>query len=244
MPQFYSGQPRILALVLLSVFAWTLSSTAQMTVTWQAQPFPTDSDWPGSQGQPAVITANEVILNARPARSLEVFSGPLTINFDVFVEARATQGGGITLSFISPGQPLDKDLANATAFQMIYHDPGYYSGQDVLQVTQVTNKSGTIVWGETPLPFTITGGTTYHISMNVAGNGAVGWSVNGQPYSLPNSTAVPFSQYQLQLGGWEPGDIWHVQNFTVVPEPATVMLVGVSLLGLATVLRRRKYGVE
>jgi hypothetical protein len=241
MQQFHSGRPRLLVLVLLSMFAWALESRAQ-PVTWQALPFPTDSDWPGPTGDPAVITLNEVILNARYARSQEVFSGPLTIDCDVFVEARTTQGGVFTLFFASPGQPLDKDLADYTAFQMLYRDPGYYSGQDGLLITQVINKSGNQVWGE--IPFTVTGGTSYHLSMGVAADGALSLSIDGQSYALPNSTAVPFSQFELQLGGWEPGDYWHVQNFTVVPEPATVMLVGVSLLGLAIVVRRRKNAFE
>ena len=236
MQQFYSGQPRLLVLVLLSMFACALESRA-LTVTWQALPFPTDSDWPGPTGDPAVITPNEVIINGRPARSQEVFSGPLTINCDFFVEARTTEDGVFTLNFASPGQPLDKDLAFRTAFQMIYRNPGSYSGQDGLQIVQVNNGSGTVVWGE--IPFTVTGGTTYHLSMDVAANGALSLSINGQSYSLPNSTAVPFSQFQLDLGGWQPGDYWHVQNFTVVPEPATVMLVGLSLVGLAGIVRRR-----
>jgi hypothetical protein len=236
MQQFHSGQPRLLVLVLLSMLACALESRA-LTVTWQAQPFPTDSDWPGPTGDPAVITPNEVILNARPARSQQVFSGPLTINCDVFVEARTTSDGVFTLSFASPGQPLDKDLASQTAFQMIYRNPGDGSGQDGLLITQVINKSGNQVWGE--IPFTVTGGTTYHLSMGVAADGALSLSIDGQSYPLPNSTAVPFSQFELQLGGWEPGDYWHVQNFTAVPEPATVMLVSLSLVGLAGIVRRR-----
>lgn len=237
MQQFYSRQPHLLVLILLSVFAWVQLSSAQ-TVTWQALPFPTDSNWPGPFGEAAVITANEVILNGRPARSVQAFSGPLSIQCDVSLAARTNGTGVFTLSLLPLGQPLDKDLASQTAFQMIYRNPGNGSGQDGLLIVQIANKSGTRVWGE--VPFTVTAGTFYHISMDVAASGALSLSINGLPYSLPSTTAVPFSQFQLQLGGWMPGDFWHVTNFTAVPEPSTSMLVGASLLGLATVMRRRK----
>jgi hypothetical protein len=66
--------------------------------------------------------------------------------------------------------------------------------------------------------------------MTVGTAGQLTLNVNGTPFALPSSTDIPLSQYQMELDGWQPDNTWHVLNFTAVPEPATVALVGMGLL--------------
>jgi hypothetical protein len=49
----------------------------------------------------------------------------------------------------------------------------------------------------------------------VAANGQLSLSVNRQSYSLPNTAAISFSQFQLEVMGWQPDDIWIVLDATV-----------------------------
>jgi hypothetical protein len=192
--------------------AWTLPVRAQ---TWQALPFPSDSSWPGPFGQPAVITNNEIILDGQPVRSVQTFSGPLTINFDVSLDARTTTDGALEMYFIPPGQSLSNSLTNATHFRIVYrNDPTL--GPDALYFEQIISATtATPLWGPTPFP--VATGTVYHVNMDVSPTGALRLNIDGKAFSLSNTVNVPFGQFQIQLEGWQPDDVWHVTDFTAVP---------------------------
>jgi len=194
--------------------AWTLPVRAQ---TWQALPFPSDSSWPGPFGQPAVITNNEIILDGQPARTIETFSGPITMDCDVSLDARTTTDGAFWLFFIPTGVALDKTATNSIFFQLGFEN----FGQDVMGVFKrqgiPQNPPDTALFS---MPYTLNTGTAYHVTLGVAGNGALSLSVNGQPYSLSNAAVLPFNQFQVQIAGWQPDAIWHVTDFTAVSGPA------------------------
>jgi hypothetical protein len=208
MRQFRFRTSWLLALVLLS-----LCGCRAQKVTWQALPFPYDSDWPGSTGQSAIITSNKVILDAQPARAMETFSGPITIDCDVSLDARTGTDGAFLLFFIPPGVALDKTATNSIIFQL-----GYTKfGRDELYILKrrgIPQNPPDVAIFSTPYP--VRAGTTYHVTLGVAATGALSLSVNDQLYPLTNAAALPFSQFQIQIQGWQPDNFWHVKNFTVV----------------------------
>ncbi len=216
---------KLLAPIFVALLAWAAPANSQ--VTWQALPFPVDSNWGGSQGQPATINPNQVILNGQPVRSLQTYSGPCSLSCDVSLNTIAATDGGFWLNFIPLGQPVNSNLTSGIKLSINYGG----SSSDGLQAWKYPYPPANELWSNA---FTFAAVTNYHIAVSVAANGVLGLSVNGQPYSLPNSTALAFSQFQLQLQGWQPTDTWTVNNFTVVPEPTTAMLVGVGLVALAT----------
>jgi hypothetical protein len=232
MQPFHSCQPRIAALIFLSVFAWTLSSNAQITATWQ--PLPTDSSWQGPPiGQPTIVSGNTVIVQDRNARTLESFSGPLTIDADVILNTRTIDDEcAFTLAFIPVGLGTDEPIHNATWFHFLARN----FGTDAIGIDQGSGVATTNVWPETSFPLVV--GQTNHLTFTVAADHTLSLAVNGNSYALPGTATMDLSQYQLQIQGW--GNIWTVSNITLVPEPTTLVLVSVSVLGLATVVRRRK----
>jgi len=208
MRQFHFRTSWLLAFVLLS-----LCGCRAQKVTWQALPFPSDSDWPGPTGQSAIITSNEVILDAQPARSVETFSGPITIDCDVSLNARTATDGAFLLFFIPTGVALDKTATNSIIFQLGYKK----FGRDELYILKrrgIPQNPPDVALFSTPYP--VRAGTTYHVTLGVAATGALSLRMNGEPYSLTKAAALPFSQFQIQIHGWQPDDFWHVKNFTVV----------------------------
>lgn len=225
------------ALVFVTIFIGAVSAYAG-AVTWDAEPFPTDSDWGGPQGQPATISANEVILDGQPVRTEQTFSGPFLFSCDIVLDAKNTPDGALWLFLIPPTTPLDHGLTNSVFFQL------GYDGTSV-DTTGLFLRSGTgpdtILWSITnPLSAVVTN----HIALGVAANGALSLSLNGQSETLSNSAILPFGSFQMQMEGWQPNNFWDVTNFTVVPEPTTVTLVGLGLTGLFVGVRRRKQATQ
>jgi hypothetical protein len=208
----------------LASLIFVCASVAQAQ-TWQALPFPTDSDWPGSHGQTAVVTPSEIVLMGQPVRTVQSYSGPLTISFDTFLSQKTANDGFLLLTFIPTGIPSNLSPIPGTWLDWQYGPSG--SGPDELVFQQATTSARTTVWSA---PFALTLGLTNHFAMTVGNAGQLTLSVNGTPFALPSSTDVPFSQYQIELDGWQPANTWHVLNFTAVPEPGTMALVGMGLL--------------
>ena len=221
-------------LVFLAIFLGAVSAYAQ-PLTWDAEPFPVDSNWPGPKGLPATISANEVVLDGQPARSEQTFSGPFLFSCDVVLSAKNTTDGAFWLFLIPPSTALNSNLYNTVYFQL-----GYDTGINV-DTTGLFRKSGP---GPDTTFYSITNplsaGVTNHVSVGVAANGALSLSLNGQAVSLPNTAVLTFGSFQMQMQGWQPNALWHVSNFAVVPEPTTVALVGLGVVGLLAGTRRNR----
>jgi hypothetical protein len=202
------------------------------SVTWPILPFPSaDSDWTGPFGQPATTNGGLLTLQGQPLRTVQSFSCPLHISYDVVLPARTTSDGGLQLNFIPTGLASNKVSPNLLLY-LVYRN--YAPGDSM----QILSNGAAVLW-ENGISSIVTQ-TVYHVSVDVSASGGLIWAVNNLTNSIPNTVLVPFNPFQLELEGWQPQDVWKVSNFSVVPEPATVTLVGVGLMSIGIVIRRRR----
>jgi len=221
-----------LTLRLLALAAFCLSTGGNLanaqTVTWQILPFP-DINWGGSHGQPATTNGNLIALQGQPVRTVDNFSGSVRISYDVMLNSRASSDGGLQLYFVPSGLSSNQLYP---CLQLYFAYRNRTGESDALFMNSVSsNGTGTQVWGD--VPFSISVQTTYHNVIDVSPTGELTWIVNNLTNSVPSTVTVPFSQFQLELEGWQPnGPTWTVSNFTVVPEPNAAPLVAFGVVSM------------
>ena len=203
--------------VVLTICSSAMSLFAQ-SVTWQFLPWPDNSGWPGPQGQPATTNGNQIALTGHDVLSVQSYAGPVTISYDLFLPSKTTTDGGFHLVFVTPGEPTNLVANPAIDLYMTF------SSATSDQMYVFKDQSLTLFG---PYPFTVNAQTVYHVSVDVASDGQVSWTVNGQTIPLSNSVVVPYSTFQLRLSSWQPTQIWQVSNFTVTgPAPACPDIIG------------------
>jgi hypothetical protein len=197
-------------LIVLTVCSWTLSVSAQ-TVTWQILGWPSNQNWPGPQGSPATTNGNQIVLTGQDVLSVQSFTPPATISYDVLLPTKSTTDGIIELYFVPTGEP--SNIVPTNDVELSWSET--QTGNDSLQVEKDHYTS--ILWGSVPYP--LAAGTTYHVSVNVAADGQVSWAINGADVGLSNSVVVPYPNFQVRLSSWQPTEVWQISNFTVTTAP-------------------------
>jgi len=201
----------------LSAFGMAMSAHAQ-SITWEILPWPANQNWPGPRGNPAITNGNEVILTGQDVLSVQTFTAPLSVSFDVVLAAKSTTDGAFELFFVPTGEPTS--LLPNPDIELFWGES--QSGNDYLEVQQ--NHSGPYIWG--PVSYPLTPGTQYHMTVNVATNGQVSWAINGVDVGLGTSVVVPYPSFQIRLSSWQPTQVWEVTNFTLGAASTCPNLVG------------------
>lgn len=216
-------------ITVLSILPGSLTARA---VTWQDLPFPQDSTWPGSQGSPATVSGNQVTLQGQPVRSVETFAWGTTFTFKTVLDSRPgspTDDGSFQFNMIPLGQPTNLNLTSYTFLAMAW----WNFQPDGLQIFQSGPQVGSTV------PFPIVAQKTNQVTIAISGTGLVTCIIDGQTLTSGTVT-MPYSQFQVQVEGWQPTDTYHMIDFAVVPEPGTLTLAGLGLVVLIGAARRFK----
>jgi hypothetical protein len=230
-PSHKRTQSLWIAITLLSVLTGSLATRAQ-SVTWQDLPFPQDSNWPGSQGSPATTNGNEVVLQGQPVRSTQVFTRGSSFTFKTLLDLRPTgfgDDGSFQFNLIPVGEATNVGLTSYTGLYMAW----WNFQPDALALYESGSQSGSFI------PFGIVAQKTNQVTIAVSGTGLLTWTIDGHTYSSGTET-VPFSQFQVQVEGWQPTDTYHMIDFAAVPEPGTLTLAGLGLAVLLAAARRCK----
>jgi hypothetical protein len=183
------------------------------SIAWDTLPFPKDSDWHGAKGEPPVMAQGDLLLHGQDVRTQNTYTPPVTIECDVVLESRAASDGSFDLDFLATGQPLDTVPRQLTKFRIIYSNTGEYSSVDRLEIDRQEGVQGSIVW--TGPPFKVEADKTYHLKVVVLAGGKLSVSINGIDAGIPDTVALPYPSFQVQLGGWQPSNRWHVRNFSI-----------------------------
>jgi len=155
----------------------------------------------------------DLLLLGQDVRTQRAYVAPVTIECDVVLENRTASDGSFDLYFLLTGQPLDVVPRQLTKFRIIYNNTGEYGSVDRLEIDRQEGARGFAVW--TGPPFKVEAGKVYHVKINVLVAGKLSISVNGVAFDIPDTVALPYRSFQVQLGGWQPGNRWRVRNFVV-----------------------------
>ncbi len=199
----------ILAVALLGIGC----ASGPRPVAWDRLPFPKDSDWHGSRGEPAAMGQGDLLLDGQDVRTQRAYVAPVTIECDVVLEGRTANDGSFDIYFLPTGQSLDVVPRQLTKFRIIYSNTGDYGSVDRLEIDRREGTRGFTVW--TGPPFKVGAGKVYHVKINVLVAGKLSVSVNGVASDIPDTILLPYRSFQVQLGGWQPGNRWRVRNFSI-----------------------------
>jgi len=177
---------------------------------WDILPFPQDTDWPGSRGEPAVIDEGAITLRGRPVRTKQTYSAPLTVECEFTVDRPLRHLEHAKITIISEGT-----------------DPGIH-GPDgvvnlVLQQEGAVGNGGHLYLqrpGREPAlvsltnePFAIRAGKPNQIRVEILAD-TFRVMLNDQACE-PVKVVLPFQRFHIQLSGWLPDTVWHARKISV-----------------------------
>jgi hypothetical protein len=205
--------PSTLLAVLLITLLGIGCASGPRPIAWDVLPFPKDSNWQASKGEPPVMGQGDLLLHGQDVRTQRAYVAPVAIECDVVLESRTASDGSFDLYFLPTGQSLDAVLHQLTKFRIIYSNTGEYGSVDRLEIDRQEGAKGFTVW--TGPPFKVEADKVYHLKVSVLAAGKLDISINGADVSIPDTAVLPYRSFQVQLGGWQPANRWHVRNFSI-----------------------------
>ena len=206
-------QTTFLGVLVITLFGIGCASGPR-PIAWDRLPFPKDSSWIGSKGEPAIIEGDAMVLQGQEVRTSRIYQLPLTIDFDFEVAKGAVPDGGFLLKFAPTDSPADVDLPRSTVLCISYRSPTTASvessGALLIFVKDGPSPVKT-AWG--PVPFTCEEGRFYHLHLEARTDG-LSITIDQQgPEQI--TLKIPYGQFFIQMHGWQPPSRWHVRNFSI-----------------------------
>lgn len=204
---------RTLLTAFVCAIALTLSAAREVAaqasnVTWQILPWYADSDWIGFNGHPALNLSGRLVFEGRPARTVQSFTAPKIITLDVTLDERQANDGYFSLLLMKTGLATNMIVRDAIVLVVNYTGTTP-SGSDSLAIWEVLPTSEAILWGE--VPFTVEAGKSNRVRLAVGSDSKITLTVNGVRYDT--GVILPYSEFQVQMSGWQPLNRWTVRNF-------------------------------
>ena len=194
------------------LLAWGCATSGPKQLAWDTLPFPRNSNWTGPQGSTATIEGADLVLQGQMVRTHQTYTKPLVVECQVEVESRAASDGYFAIEFLPEDAPRDVTPTHFRSFQIIYRNPGAYSGRDGLAVFGRDDSSGNkMLWGEEP--FSVVAGQPCSIRLEISAD-HVRAVVNGKTYDL-KAVQIPYDRFYIQLEAWQPLNRWHVKQFSL-----------------------------
>ena len=182
-------------------------------LAWDPVPFPKNSDWPGPKGNPAEIANGTLVLQGQGVRTTKTYGAPVTVACDVKLESRTANDGSFDVCFLPPEEPLDAEAGRMICFRIIYSNTGEYGSVDRLEIDERDGDKRSVLW--TKAASKVEAGKVCHLELQVTVAGRLAVSINRIVEQVPPTVTVPYPHFQIQLGGWQPTNRWHVRNFVV-----------------------------
>jgi hypothetical protein len=194
---------------------------------WEPVPFPENSDWPSSRGEPAQVADGVVSLHGRPFRSKRTCGVPLTFECGVVLSEMSNPETAFHVNFVHPDQPRNLNLVRYVSVNMNCRSAGYGGLQRVPAMETATGFGGLLctpavdvvtgfgrprtVWSGESFPLQI--GKTYHLKAHVTSS-EITVTINDNEYRIQEA-GVAYKEVLLDLWGWQPSSTWQVKNLRV-----------------------------
>jgi hypothetical protein len=207
------AQATLMGLLAVTLFGIGCASGPR-PVVWDQLPFPKDSDWPGSKGEPAVMDGNAMVLQGQEVRTRGIYQLPLAIDFDFEIAKGSVPDGGFLFKFAPTNAPTDVDLPQSTIICISYQSPltASVKSSGALSVFVSDGSShARSVWG--PVPLICEEGQFYHLHIEARTDGL---SITTNEKKVEQiDVKIPYGKFFIQMHGWKPPSRWYVRNFTI-----------------------------